>query len=134
MIIYGCFVECGCDCRFLPVVVITAGVSSLVFCVVFLMYSGRQSCVLMLQCQKRRHVDSFQSKTVNFVVLRVKFSCDFLMFGFVQLSVFWAFDFLRWSCAFAGILVVLWHLPVFVAVFVKLYFLIYTIIYARLCG
>ncbi len=50
------------------------------------------------------------------MVLRVKFSCDFLMIGFVQLSVFGAYDFFRWSGAFAGILVVLWHLPVFVAV------------------
>ncbi len=43
-----CFVECGrgsCDCLFLPVLVIAAEVSSLV---VFLIYSGRQSCISML--------------------------------------------------------------------------------------
>ena len=46
--VFGCFVECGrgsCDCLFLPVLVIAAEVSSLV---VFLIYSGRQSCVSML--------------------------------------------------------------------------------------
>ncbi len=70
-------------------------------------------CFCLVSSRSMVFCEMILSKNVNFVVLRVKFSCDILMIGFVQLLVF---DFLRRSCAFAGILVVLWHLPVFVAV------------------
>ena len=56
MIYFVCFVECGCGSwvfLFLSVFVIVVEVFSIIFCVVFFVYSGSQSCASMLHCSRK---------------------------------------------------------------------------------